>query len=251
MTRILTRKLALILSFVLVLIVYAVYFPGRQFVLAFQMSTGIGTHSLQSKIDALEEKAIRKESFNSDDIIFLDDLYTTMYRGARLLPPVKQTANMMEWYLLGNGGDFKLNEKIFIGNNKVINKMREMKAQISADATTQERYDSGDFYMPDGSNTDSVFGLYWGRLIAYPTRHEGKLQINWRAEVPWEWPSYDSIYEKYGDYHAENFPLPNLASIFVHPHFSLFIDNGLGEYLVQLEIAQSFLAYAEWTEHIE
>jgi hypothetical protein len=29
---------------------------------------------------------------------------------------------------------------------------------------------------------------------------------------------------------------------------ALFVDNGLGEYLVQLGLAKPFVAYAEWDE---
>lgn len=35
---------------------------------------------------------------------------------------------------------------------------------------------------------------------------------------------------------------------FLSREHSLFVDNGLGEYLVQLGLAKSFLAFAEWDE---
>jgi hypothetical protein len=68
--------------------------------------------------------------------------------------------------------------------------------------------------------------------------------------VPWTWPSYESIRSKYGRYHAESFPLPNLASLFFGREHALYVDNGLGEYLVHLGLAAPFTAYAEWDEDV-
>jgi hypothetical protein len=66
--------------------------------------------------------------------------------------------------------------------------------------------------------------------------------------VPWGWPSYASLKTKYGDAHAESFPLPNLKSALFGREHSLVVDNGLGEYLVQLGLAKPFLAFSEWDE---
>ena len=105
--------------------------------------------------------------------------------------------------------------------------------------------------MPDFSNIDSVFGLYYGHITAKPTRVGDTIQIQWRAEVPWEWPSYTSLEAKHGDPHAESFPIPNASCLIIGIDGAIFIDNGLGEHLTHLGIAQSFTAYAEWTEVIE
>lgn len=105
--------------------------------------------------------------------------------------------------------------------------------------------------MPDFSNVDSVFGLYYGHLIAQPTRVGDTIQIQWRAKVPWNWPSYTSLNEKYGDPHAESFQIPNASCLFLGIDGPIFIDNGLGEYPTHLGLAKSFTAYAEWTEVFE
>lgn len=102
--------------------------------------------------------------------------------------------------------------------------------------------------MPDESNTDSVFGLYHGELYLRVTRDaEGKCNFHYRAEVPWIWPSYASLEEKYGNPHAESFPLPNLTSLFFGGAHALFVDNGLGQYLEELSLARRFLAFRRWT----
>ena len=62
------------------------------------------------------------------------------------------------------------------------------------------------------------------------------------------WPSYASLKQKYGDYHAESFPLPNLKSIVFGRQYALFVDNGLGEHLSRVGLAKPFLAFAEWEE---
>ena len=105
--------------------------------------------------------------------------------------------------------------------------------------------------MPHPSSPDSVFGLYWGRLkLKARMGANSSLDLKWRAEVPWEWPSYESLNEKYGTPHAERFPIPNLMAVIMDRDYSLKIDNGLGEYLTRLGLAKVFLAYSEWTESI-
>ena len=92
--------------------------------------------------------------------------------------------------------------------------------------------------MPDFSNIDSVFGLYYGCIAARPIRTGDKLTIQWRAEVPREWPSYESLREKHGDYHAESFPIPNASCLVRGIDGAIIIDNGLGEYITQLGLAE-------------
>lgn len=127
----------------------------------------------------------------------------------------------------------------------------ETKAIHGADFTEEEVAFLKEFYMPDFSNIDSVFGLYYGHIEAVPEITGDSIRIRWRAEVPWEWPSYESLKEKHGDYHAESFPIPNAACLIFGIDGAVFIDNGLGEYLTQLGIAKSFLAYAKWEETLK
>ena len=62
------------------------------------------------------------------------------------------------------------------------------------------------------------------------------------------WPSYASLQKKYGNPHAESFPLPNLKTVLLGRQHALFVDNGLGHQLEELGLARSFLAFAEWSD---
>ncbi|MGJ8640442.1 MAG: hypothetical protein ACSHYA_13730 [Opitutaceae bacterium] len=229
----------------------AVYFPGVELPIALTLATGIQRGNLQASIDRCEAKAINGEAFNDEEIQFLNDLYTCLYKGARLTIVLPEVSKLMEHYLSKSGESLEVSASLFNTNDRILAQMQQMKTEIRAAKTVQQTYRSETFYMPDFSNIDSVFGLYYGSLIAEPKQIGDGIQIHWRAEVPWEWPSYESLKEKHGDYHAESFPIPNVSCLFIGIHGAIFIDNGLGEYLTRLNIAKSFIAYAEWTETIQ
>jgi hypothetical protein len=225
-------------------------FPGPRLGMAFTLSTGIGTAGLQARIDALEEQAINARAFSAEDRAFLSDFYRTLATGAKLSILVRQTGSMMDHYLDGSGAEYRLSPEIFRGNRKVqaqLGVLRRRAAGKSCVGVT--RVASPTFYMPDPSQVDSVFGLYHGSVaLTRAPGTDGKCVSHVRAEVPWNWPTYASLKQKYGSYHSESFPLPNQKSLVLGRKHSLFVDNGLGEYLVQLGLAKSFLAFAEWDE---
>jgi len=250
----LTKKKILryiLLPNICVFIGLAIYFPGAQLPIALTLATGIQGGALQAKIDACEAKALEGEAFTDEDKAFLLNLYTCLYKGARLTIILPEVSRMMEHYLGQSGEPLEIDAAIFNTNDKVIERMEAIKAEILADSELRPEYRSEEFYMPDFSNIDSVFGLYYGHIAAQPTRSGEQLTIHWRAEVPWEWPSYASLKEKYGDSQAESFPIPNASCLVLGTRGAIFIDNGLGEYLTQLGIAKSFTAFADWTEIIE
>lgn len=225
-------------------------FPGRRFGLAFTLATGIGRAALQQRIDALEARAIAGAAFDTDDKRFLSDFYRTLARGGRLVVFARQTGRMMDHYLDGSGRDYRLDPAIFAGNAKVRAQMAALRGAMAAQPR-QARAQLGSplFYMPDRSQADSVYGLYYGRVrLLRECGDAGACRLRWRAEVPWEWPSYDSLRRKYGDPHAESFPLPNFASALLGRRYALYVDNGLGEHLARIGLAKPFLAYAEWDE---
>jgi hypothetical protein len=96
-----------------------------------------------------------------------------------------------------------------------------------------------------------VYLKHHGHLIASPKQIGNEIRIRWRAEVPWEWPSYASLNEKYNDPHAESFPIPNASCLFFGIEGAITIDNGLGEYITRLDLAKPFLAYAVWPEVVQ
>lgn len=224
-------------------------FPGPRFGLAFTLATGIGRDALQQRIDGLEDAAIRRAPMTAQDRQFLSDFYRTLASGGKLVILARQTGRMMDHYLDGSGRDYRLDSTIFTGNAKVRAQMALLDKRLAGlPCLDGQRVSSATFYMPDRSQTDSVFGLYYGRVHLTQNKTADGCRHHWRAEVPWVWPSYPSLRAKYGDPHAESFPLPNLQSILLGPRRALRVDNGLGEYLTQIGLAKSFLAYAEWDE---
>lgn len=225
-------------------------FPGRRLGMAFTLATGLGRQALQARIDGLEANAIRRAKPSAHDSAFLQDFYGTLATGGKLSVVIGQTGKMMDHYLAGSGADYRLDPIIFTGSRKVqaqVGALRERSVGTGCHAGT--RISSPTFYMPDASNLDSVFGLYHGTLHATPSvRRDGSCRLHFRAEVPWVWPSYASLAQKYGDPHAESFPLPNLQSLALGQEHALFVDNGLGGYLAEVGLAKPFLAFAEWSD---
>ena len=241
---------------VLASVVLRTSFPGQQASIALRLATGIGISALQEQIDAMEDKAIHEEEFTEADRTFLADFYTCLATGAKLTVLLGQSGKLMEHYLEGSGEPLALRKGIFTGNWKVKQRMKALKAKILADTqagrSLKKRYASDTFHMPHPSVPDSVFGLYYGTIEARPRMlDDDRIELEWRAEVPWQWPSYDSLEQEYGDPHAESVPFPNPLCIVLGLDNALYVDNGLGEYLVQLELARPFVAYAEWDEVID
>ncbi len=222
-------------------------FPGQRLLMALRIATGFWLSPLQSRIDELEAKAIRRAPFSDDDKEFLADFYGTLATGGKLTILARQTGRMMDHYLAGTGADYRLDPPIFSGNRKVQAQMERLRRQ--AGSRCNAKLSSPTFHMPDTSQIDSVFGLYYGTVKLESSRSaDGRCTLHWRAEVPWQWPSYPSLKRKYGDYHAESFPLPNLMALAFGRQRALYVDNGLGQYLVELGLAKPFLAYSEWSE---
>ncbi len=224
-------------------------FPGQRSLMAVTLATGIGRSGMQQRIDKLEAKAIADAPFTAEDQEFLRDFYATLATGGTLSVVLRQTGGLMRHYLGRSGKAYKLQPSIFTGNERVQRRAAQLRARASSLACDgQESATSKTFYMPDRSNLDSVFGLYYGRLLVTPSPTADGCELRFRAEVPWQWPSYRDLQRKYGDPHAESFPVPNIQSLLRGPRYSLYVDNGLGQHLEQLGLAKSFIAFAEWTE---
>lgn len=236
-------------------ITYFAYFPGRQAFLAFSLASGIGIPRIQAQVDRLEEKAIKGQPFSANDKRFLKDLYLCFAKGGRLTVVLRQTAGMMTHYLSAKGTPLKTNPRIFVKNKKIQNHMADLKRKVFDDfekmGKVKTEYSTPTFYMPDPSCIDSMFGLSFGRLILRPdTINRGHIHLRWRAEVPWEWPSYEAQVKESGNYRSKATRIPTALSLFRGRTSGLLIDDGLGEYLVRLKLAKPFLLYAEWTEEL-
>lgn len=214
------------------------------------LASGTNIEELQLRVEAMEKKAIANETFSAADKEFLRDLYSAMALGAKKLGTFAQSGRMMDRYLECSGAPLELEPSIFSKNARVRARVRLLAEKMSAKNATPSRvYRSPRFYMPDPSTPDSIMGLYWGTVEgSIRVKADGSRVFHYRAEVPWEWPSYESLRKKYGTPHAETFPLPNLRSLIAGPRYALHIENGLGEYLVRLGLARPFVAWGEWDE---
>ena len=239
--------------FLFLLIAFLIYFPGSQTPLAFTLATGIGVDGLQSQVDQMEYKAIHGEEFTEEDKRFLENLYTCFAKGGRLTYVLRQTSQMMRHYLSCSGEDLQTSPRIFVNSRPVQDQMASLKDKITTDVRTSgkvsDTYATGSFYMGDPEFLESQAGLHFGELFAYPELStDGKLAIRWRAECPWEWPSYESQQRKYGNRSHWCFPLPNAQSVLFGREYALRIDDGLGGHLVELGLAKPFLVWSEWQD---
>jgi hypothetical protein len=229
-----------------------VLFPGQRLGMAFTLGTGLGRATLQRRIDGLEQRAITSPHalFDADDREFLTDFYRTLATGARLSLVLGQSGKLLHHYLDSSGTDYELEPRIFRDNDRVQAQLAVLGARAKrAGCVIGQHFVSDSFHMPDRSNIDSVFGLYYGTL-AVTVLGSGSgaagCKLHVHAEVPWRWPSYAELAVRHGTPYSERFPLPNLQSFIRGPGHELLVGNGLGGKLAELGLARPFLAYAEW-----
>ena len=229
----------------------AIIFPGRKTIYASILLTGIGRDHLQKQINLVEEHAIKNEKPSIQQKKFLEDFYRTLAIGGTISGFATQAGQLMNHYLNKTGKDFQLKSDIFTDNFNIgvqANIIRGMIIDEKCEASTA--YESPNFYMPHPSSPDSVFALYYGRIEAQTSLKEDVCTIQWQAEVPWVWPSYTEITQKYGSPHGEDFPLPSLRSLLLGPKESLTVGNGLGRYLEDIGLAKRFNARGSWKEEL-
>lgn len=230
-----------------------IYFPGQQAPLALTLSTGWNMPALQARIDGLEDRVIRKEVLGDDDQRFLKRLYTTGRKIGTLTRVAPQTTRLLKRWLAATGEEMQLPASLFLTSRRVQDRMDALRLEIQRDAAKdrglREQYRTETFYMGDPITLDTVAALYFGTLTAWPTRHnDGAITLRWRAEFPWKWPTYDELFRKYGDHHAQNFKVPNLKSMVLDRRHALHIDDGLGGHLEAIGLARSFPVWAQWDE---
>jgi hypothetical protein len=247
------RKLFLFLSSFLTLCAAAwlFCFPGRQGALALTLATGVGVGNLQKRIDQLEDKAIEGRELSGAEREFLWDLYSSFAKGGMFVAP--ESSKMMHRYLSGTGEALAVSPDLFTRSTPVQKAMDEIRRQILVELKrghgVQDAYSSDTFYMGDPTYFDSFVGLYFGRIRAHLSgAQQDPAVLSWRAEVPWTWPTYEEIFKKFGDYHAQSFSLPNARSVLEGREHRLRIDDGLGGRLSAIGLAKPFLVFAEWKE---
>jgi len=164
-----------------------------------------------------------------------------------------QSSRMMRRYLSRTGEPLAVSSELFTRSVPVQKAMSELRQKVLAERDdgrgARDHYSSDTFYMGDPNYFDAQVGLYFGSLHVSPRVIGGDtLVLSWRGEVPWSWPTYAELFQKYGDYHAQSFPLPNARSLLQGPMYYLFIDDGLGGHLSTIGLAKPFLVYSEWEE---
>jgi len=243
-----------IFFFCIFILAYFIYFPGQQSSMAFVIGTGLFKSNLQNKIKAIEMKVQKKETLSESEKVFLSDLYTCFYKGAKVTYVFRQTAFLMEHYLAGSGENIIIDSRIFVNSGKVKRMMKQIKYVIKKDCRNnniKKEYISKLFPMGDPEFLDSFTGLYYGKLIARIKKTDKEvIVVEWKADHPWFWPSFSHIEENYKNIASHNFPLPNMMSFIFGKKHCLYINDGLGAYLVDLNLAKPFNVYAYWHETI-
>ena len=232
-----------------------VLFPGWRLPIAFSIGTGIGIEELQHEIGLVNRKAISGQKLAEQEIQFLYDVYYSLATGARMLPTMGPTGRLMAHYLDGSGEPLAIEPRVFLDSGRVQDMADVMKATLLKDHqkhVARKTYCSEPFYMPDWSRPGSSYGLYYGTLCVDVRRGErGSLDLAWKAEVPWEWPSYAVLTERHGRPDSEVVAIPSLRAIVTgNPKARLHLSNGLGHYLSVVGPARAFDTYAEWTETV-
>jgi len=230
---------------------FLVYFPGRQASIALTLASGIGIERLQARVDAVEEMAVRREGFPEEERVFVSDLYNCFAKGAGLIWTLRQSAELMRHYLDRSGEMLEVEPRVFLGSRPIKRTMAELRDRLMADIRAgrpvRHAYESEEFYMGDPEFFESFVALYEGTITLHPTLlPDGSIELRWSASMPWEWPTYEEIVEKYGDPNGQAFPIPNARSLMFGGEHALKIDDGLGAYLVELGLAKPFLVRSGW-----
>ena len=244
-------KAYLIFSTVLLCLIL-VFEPLR---IAFTVGTGIGMPSLQEKIFLLKKKAISNQLTNEDKT-YLRSFYRTLAVGASGLIILPESSRLMHRYLDGSGEQTSINPSLFIESIRVKKEMSKIRKALESDCKDGNSLTSKRFEMGHGKPWDAHLTLYFGTIMG--TLKEGK--INWEVNMPYKWPTFESLLATYGTYNKEEFPIPNMLSLISNylPSSAntlglgrpLYLPNGLGGELEKQGLAKSFHTKTKWREEI-
>ena len=209
--------------------------------IAWTIAIGHNQKPLQKCIEVMEKKAYRKQAFSKDERDFLRRFYGTLSVGGQMSIFAARTGRLINHYLKGSGETYKLNPQIFRQSKTVQINIDRLKKKVRQNGCKQEKtFSKSDFQMSrqaffysakDILRADSILGLYRGdlKVTAVPMKN-GACKLQWRADMPWKWPTFDELYAKHGCYTCrERFPLPNLKSLITKNKKQVFrVSNGLG-----------------------
>jgi len=215
--------------------------------IAASIGTGLGISSIQKKVDRLH-KLGKKAALNAEELGWIRDLYRILATGAKASMFLPASSMLMFHYLDGSGDSLELQPGVFSQSDRVI----DMKKKLAKKLCSGSQMETSPVFDMGGSTPfDSAFALYFGTLIAKKSNNT----VTYIASMPWKWPTYDDIFEKYRSYEHEIFPIPNLLSL-GHAHLSvipgtpLYLPNALGGELEKVGLAKSFMVTSRWVEKL-
>ena len=225
------------------------------FRIAFTVGTGIGMPSFQEKIFSLKKRAITNELTDVDKT-FLRSFYRTLAVGASGLIILPESSRLMHRYLDGSGEQTSIKPSLFIDSIRVKKEMTRIRKVLVSDCNEGKSLKSKRFEMGHGKPWDAHLTLYFGTIMG--TLKEGV--ITWEVNMPYKWPTFESLLATYGTYNKEEFPIPNMLSLISNylPSSAknldlgrpLYLPNGLGGELEKQGLAKSFHTKTKWQEVI-
>ena len=206
--------------------------------LAFSIGTGLGLSTIQKKINDIQTRAIRNKITEADRE-FLSSFYRTMAYGAGSLIILGESARLMHHYLDGTGEKTTIDRSLFTESPRVIKRMRSIRRNLKQICSEGAKEVSEKFDMGHIRPIDAVFALYLGTIEGQIQKGNRGKVIRWTAKMPWKWPTYETIKNKYGSYYKEIYPIPNaLALAGLGP--KLWLPNALGGELEKQGLAKFF-----------
>ena len=87
--------------------------------------------------------------------------------------------------------------------------MTKIREALLSDCREGNSLTSIRFEMGHGKPWDAHLTLYFGTIMG--NLKEG--EINWEVNMPYKWPTFESLLVTYETYNKEEFPIPNALSI--------------------------------------
>jgi hypothetical protein len=202
--------------------------------------------AIQDRVDALEQKAIKKEEFTADDKAFLSDLYSSLVFGGRVLGH-REAADMLARYLEATGEPLRIDQGVYLENRKVQAAVAKLKARMAADLAAgrpRESYASPPITFSVKENPRLFYFSNVFVLRASPAAPEGgRRRVLFRVELEARFISYDEEKTRFGRYAVHRTPFNTNAR-----GETFTIDDGLSQYLTVLGLAKEFVYFSEWTD---
>lgn len=212
--------------------------------MAFSIGTGFGLSKIQENINQIQSRAINKK-INDKDKQFLSRLYSTLSVGAFFTFILPESSRLTWHYLYGEGSKTSIDKKLFIESTRVIKRMDKLKLADKKNCNVGFSQKSDEFDMGHIKPLDAHFTLYFGTITL---DRLNKDTIQWTVNMPWKFPTYQSLYSKYGSYYREQPHLPNALSL-LGLGKPLVLPNGLGGELELQGLAKSFDTVTVWEEN--